>query len=87
MTELVGLIVPFFIDFINRRVTNSDVRFWISMGVCALIGVALNYSAIMAGSVEEVAKSASLVFASAQLTYKLYWEKSNLRENLNLKAQ
>ena len=77
--ELVGLILPPIIDFINTRITDSRVRWVVSVVICALVGVLLNIGEL---DLADWAKSSSVIFLSAQAAYKLYWEKSQARETL-----
>jgi len=80
LTNLIGFILPPFIDLINTRVANSIVRFWISMLFCVAVGVIINLEKIK--NPEEFLGSIALVFATAQITYKTYWEKSAPRQEL-----
>lgn len=77
--ELVGLILPPVIDFINARIKNSQVRWLVSVVVCGLVGFVLNFDKV---DLADWAKSTSVVFLSAQTAYKLYWEKSQTRETM-----
>lgn len=79
---LIGLVLPPVIDLLNNRVTNANLRFLISLAVCAIVGIVLNLSQLEARNYDELAKSISLVFASAQVTYQLYWQKSQLRSKM-----
>ena len=91
--ELLGFLLPAFIDLINRKIDDSDVRFWVSVLICALAGALLNYidtlfvfETLKAGFIS-VSESIMIVFGIAQLSYKALWENSTLRETLNLKAE
>lgn len=89
MIELIGILLPPLIDLINRKVGNSDARFWVSVLVCALFGVAINfvqgdgfhYATMLAG-VEGVSKTILIVFGIAQLTYKGIYEDSQLQKGI-----
>lgn len=80
MTEtislILGSILPPFIDFLTKKVSNTKVRFGISLGVCIVVGIAINFKTFR---VEEILKSVALVFTSAQIVYRTYWMKSSLR--------
>lgn len=84
MTEtislILGAILPPFIDFLTKKVTNSKIRFGISLGVCILVGVAINFQKFTG---EEILESVALVFASAQIVYKTYWKDASLRSIAN----
>ena len=79
--SLVGLILPPFIDFINARITNSKLRFVVSLIVCTLVALVLEFmnGTLKYADMSEVLTSIALVFTSAQVVYKLYWEKSTMR--------
>jgi high-affinity Fe2+/Pb2+ permease len=81
MLELIGLLLPPFIDIINRRVKDSDVRFVISIVVCVLIGLLLNFveNGSHLGNQNAIATSILTVFGASQLTYKGIWENSKAR--------
>jgi len=83
MIELVGLLLPPLIDFINKKISVKKWRFVVSFLVCTGVGVGMNAGNLNSDSVGDVLGSISVVFASAQVAYKLYWEKSDLRKKLN----
>lgn len=82
--ELVGFILPPFIDLINRKVTNSNVRYLISLLVSLLVAGIIKYfdGGLIFGDVDQVLASAGIIFAEAQTVYKLYWEDSKVRATL-----
>jgi len=84
MTEAISLILggilPPFIDFLTKKVVDSKIRFAISLGVCVLAGVAINFQKFGG---EEILESVALVFASAQIVYKTYWKESVFRSEAN----
>jgi hypothetical protein len=76
--ELVaGAFMPFLIDILNRKVANNQLRYFISMGVCLILGALFNVGKLNAG---DVLTSGSIIFAAAQTVYKTYYEKSGLRQ-------
>ena len=87
MIELLGLVLPPVIDLINRKVLDSDVRFWISVLVCAVVGIAMKYLetngfvgyANMYSLAEDTAKTILVVFGLAQLSFKAGYENSRIR--------
>lgn len=85
LNGLIGLVLPPVIDLINSKVTDSKVRYLVSMGICIVVGVLLNIGDLTAGSLDTVIASVMLVFVSAQSTYNLYWEKSGLRKDMKAK--
>lgn len=82
LQDLVGLILPFLIDFVNRNIANSNLKFLVSMVACAGVAVLLNLDKLQSGSFEELLGKAGLIFTEAQVVYKLYWEKSQIRAKM-----
>lgn len=84
MTEalslILGGILPPFIDFLTKTVANTKVRFWISVLVCAVVGVLINFRT---PQIDEVIKNIALVFTSAQMVYRQFWKDSLLRSSEN----
>lgn len=84
MTEtlslVLGAILPPIIDLLTKKVTNDKVRFGISMAVCVLVGVAINYQTF---DLQNILGSVGLVFASAQVVYRTYWKNATLRSPEN----
>lgn len=78
----IGFLFPPAIDLINRYVSNSDARFWLSVLFCLVIG------AVVAGfngqlTPDGVSQQAMIYIAQAQLSYKL-WENTQMRKSLGL---
>lgn len=76
---LIGIILPPFIDFINRYINNSHWKYAISLLVSIVIGAILNYQDI---GIDNVLASGAVVFAAAQTVYKTYWKDAKLRERI-----
>ena len=76
---IVGALLPPVIDFINRHVGSSQLKYIISLVVSVIIGAVLNYQNL---DLATVLGSTALVFAAAQSTYKLYWEDSGIRKKM-----
>jgi len=85
IANLVGFVLPPVIDLINRFIKNSNLRYLVSVLVCLLISGVINFKAVQGGSVDSLLTSFGLIFAEASSVYKLYWDKSAVRENLKLK--
>ena len=77
--DLVGFIMPFVIDMVNRKVESKEQRFLISWGICILTATLLNLDLLMKKNWSELAGSIATVLLVAQATYKLYWEDSSAR--------
>lgn len=89
MLQLIGFLLPAVIDLINRKIADTDVRFWFSVGVCAGTGVALNYitGGFHFGTIEAISKDILMIIGEAQLAYKGLWENLPLRNQLGLNAK
>ncbi len=77
--DLVGFIMPFIIDMVNRKVESKEQRFLISWGICIAVATLLNIDLLMKKNWSELAGSIATVLLVAQATYKLYWEDSSAR--------
>ncbi len=86
--ELFGLLLPIVIDLINRKIADTDLRFWVSVGVCAIVGTFLNYlntlfvfgTPLMA--FESITGSIVMVFGLAQFSYKAIWSRTDYHTTL-----
>ncbi len=82
---LIGLVIPPIIDLINRKVSDPDLRFWVSLGICALFGFGISVLQDgMPPTIEGVSAQVLMVFGLAQIAYKGLWEKSSQRKDLRL---
>lgn len=91
MLNLFGLLLPPLIDYINRKfATSSDTRLLVSVIVCAVVGVAVNFISAnglagyagltMLEIADSVATSIMAVFGLAQLSFKVAWEDTETHE-------
>lgn len=80
--DLVGLILPPFVDIVNKDVPNEEERFLVTLLVCFLVALFLKWPQIANGSPDQVITDGALVFMESQLIYKLYFAKSFLRSKL-----
>lgn len=81
MINLIGFLLPPLIDLINRKVADSDARFWISVLVCSLVGIGVEFvgnNFVFIG-VEAVIESILAMFGIAQLAYKGIYEESKMQ--------
>lgn len=81
-TELVGLVLPPFIDYLNREVPNENERFLVAVMVCVAVAVLTKWSNLQSGSATEVMTTASIIFLQSQVIFKLYFKNSFIREKL-----
>jgi len=91
---MIGFLLPALIDMFNRRIKDSDVRFWVSVLTCIAVGVGLVvletnvfFGLTAIEVVELVAVKSMAMFGMAQLTYKKLWENSDVRDSLGLNAK
>lgn len=84
MLQLLGLLLPPFIDIINRRIKDSDIRLLVSVLFCGVIGLLLhgwsnewNFT-----NQDDVATSILSVFGAAQFSFKVFWDESTLRNKM-----
>lgn len=82
MALIYFLLVPA-IDLINTNFKSSQVRFWISVAVCIVIGflVSLLKHAGFAG-IETVSADIMSIFAMVQLVYKGVYEGSDMQKSI-----
>ena len=83
--ELLGLLLPAVIDVLTRKIADSDVRFWLSVLVCAVVGIFLNWLSTSFAFVSpldafnSITTSIMATFGLAQLSFKAFWENSQVR--------
>lgn len=73
---LAGAFMPFIIDLVNKNIANTNVRYFISMGICLALGALLNLNQLNAG---DILSSGAIIFAAAQTVYKTYYKSSDVR--------
>ncbi len=76
---IAGAVMPPVIDVINRKITNSNVRYFISMVMCLILGAVFNLDKLNPG---DILASGAIVFAAAQTVYKTYYFKSDVRAEI-----
>lgn len=82
---LIGAVVPLVVEFINKYVKDSKLKFGVSVLIPVILGGVTNYSSIAAGDPEQVLASGALIFASAQTVYKLYFKNSKVQKMISEK--
>jgi hypothetical protein len=95
MLKLIAIVLPILIDLINRKVKDTDARFWISAGVCMIFGIVINFIETNGFSgiptvldlVNGISNSVIIVFGLAQLSYKAIWEQSDIRKDIGLNSK
>lgn len=96
MKELIavgqGQLVIYLFDFLNVRVlniTNSKVRFWVTLVVCFLLGITMSYQELMTlfnnpsiTNLFKVLTAGTIIFTSSQAAYKTYYENSTIQAKI-----
>lgn len=76
---ILGAVLPAVIDIVNKYVKNEKVRFLIAVGFSVVVG---GVWSVLQNGWENVAKDIGLIFATSQIVYKLWYEKSGLQEKI-----
>lgn len=76
---IVGLVLPPIVDLVNKYVQNSKIRFLISIAFSLVVGGIVS---VIQNGWENVAKDIGLIFATSQIVYKLWYEKSGLQDKI-----
>jgi L-cystine uptake protein TcyP (sodium:dicarboxylate symporter family) len=90
MMNLIGIVLPVLIDYINGKMVNKYARFLIAFMVCAVFGVIANvvetngfhgYITIR-DYVEGIAQSILAMFGVAQIVYQGGYSDSTIHDNV-----
>jgi len=82
MQNLIAFLLPAIIDLINRKIVDTDLRFWISLTVCVLFATIMDYVLGGFSGVEAWAEQVLIIFGIAQLSYGAIYKKSGLQKML-----
>lgn len=74
---LIGTVLPPFVDLINFHIKDSRVKYVVSLLFSLTIGAIAHWQEL---SLENVLESGAIIFGAAQTAYKIYFEKSAMRE-------
>ena len=91
--ELLALLLPILIDYINRKVANTDYRLWVSVAVCAVFGLLLTWldtSFAFANprlAFDYITSQIMVVFGLAQLSFHAVWSKTETHKELRAEAK
>ena len=81
--KFIGFLLPPFIDLINRKVKNSDAKFWVSVAVSSVLGVGISYVTFGGWApIAEVINTIFVVFGTAQIAYKSVYEESKIQTKI-----
>lgn len=82
MQNLIAFLLPAIIDLINRKIIDTDLRFWISVLVCVLVGTLMDYLVGGFSTIEIWAEQVLIIFGIAQLSYGAIYKNSGLQKML-----
>lgn len=74
--QLTGLILPPFVQYLNREVPRGHERFIVTILVCAFVATLIQWDKMISGSPEAVAFTLGLIFFESQVVYRLYFKNS-----------
>lgn len=80
--NLVGIVLPPVIDLINSRVADTKLRFLISLVICVVISVAINFNQLQYGTMSGFWQSLAIIGSEAQLVYNMFWKNSDTRASM-----
>lgn len=80
---LVGLILPVFVDVLNRDVHDETERFWVTVLLCVMAAGLLHWRELVDSSPEKFALWIGLIFTESQVMYRLYFKDSWLRSKIS----
>jgi xanthine/uracil permease len=73
---ILGALLPPLIDVLNKKIQKDEVRYLVSVAICIIVGVITNLQTF---TIQDILKSVTLIFVSAQSVYNLYWKESEVR--------
>lgn len=76
LSTLLGQIMPYVADFINKYITSAKLRFWIPLSLSFIIASLYNIDQIQLGAVRGWLESGLILWSSSQAAYKMYYEGS-----------
>lgn len=82
MQNFVGFLLPPAIDYINRYITDSRLKFAVTLLICLVVGAIIHLGDLTWGNIDAILSSSAIVFSEAQVVYKLYWKDSSVRNRI-----
>ena len=80
--ELVGIILPGIVEFINKDVRNETEKYLVTMAICVLLGFLFHANEIVSGEVSGFVNTTTLIFTEAYMVFKLWFKTSWLRKKI-----
>jgi hypothetical protein len=79
---IVGFFMPLFVELINKDVPGDKERFVVSALVCFVTACLIDWNKFSSGDVTSVLTWWGIVFSESYTIFKLYFQKSALRLNI-----
>ncbi len=79
---LVGFVMPFFVEFINRDITSKNGKMVMAGLACFIAAVILHWNEVAYGTPDQVILMTGLFFMESQFLYNLYFKNSFIREKI-----
>jgi len=78
----VGFVLPPFIEWLNRDVPKERDRRIVAIVTCGIVGLLLSWPKIAYGTPEQAVAFIGSVFADSHTVFKLYFQRSFIRETI-----
>lgn len=89
--QLIGFLIPPLVTVVNQKITNSKVKFMMTMLVCFVVAGLLNIQKLATSNswvdIEAFLNSLLLMFSESQVVYRLYFKGSTLEAKIETKLQ
>lgn len=85
--DLLGIILPPLVDFVNKDVPDEKERMLVTILVCLGAAVFTKYNSLATGDPATFMASLALIFSESQIVFKLYFKNSYVREKIQERIQ
>lgn len=82
MQNIIAFLLPALIDLVNRKISDTDLKFWISVLICGVVGTGMDYLVGGFTGIEAWAEQVLIIFGIAQLSYGAIYKNSGLQKML-----
>jgi len=76
--NLIGLVLPPVVQFVNMRFKNSNVRLGVALLISLIVASLLNWQKLWPFQPAEILQNLGVIFMAAHASFKLWWENSAL---------
>lgn len=80
--ELLGLLLPPFIDVLNKDVHDDTERYLIALIVSIVLACIIDWQAIKDTNLQSLLSTIAIISAESQLVFKLVWQRSKPQARL-----